>query len=123
MLCVNCTPYIGEHYMKYARKMDDYQILYRHSGSISNSGRCGLLNLPIVQTTPRKPQCCVFSMHSTGDFTVLTLLDLSAAFDTVDHATLLHRLNITHGVTLTARVCFTSYLPERNCLSIPEDPA
>jgi len=48
-----------------------------------------------------------------GDFAVLTLLDLSAAFDTVDHTTLLRRLQITYGITDTALVWFASYLHER----------
>jgi len=48
-----------------------------------------------------------------GDFAVLTLLDLSAAFDTVDHVTLLRRLKTTYGITGTALVWFTSYLHER----------
>ena len=48
-----------------------------------------------------------------GDFAILTLLDLSAAFDTVDHATLLRRLKTTYGITNTALVWFTSYLHER----------
>ena len=36
-----------------------------------------------------------------GDLAMLTLLDLSAAFDTVDHATLLHRLEISYGICST----------------------
>jgi len=48
-----------------------------------------------------------------GDFAVSTLLDLSAAFDTVDHTTLLRRLQITYGITDTALVWFASYLHER----------
>ena len=44
-----------------------------------------------------------------GDYAVLTLLDLSAAFDTVDHATLLRRLQITYGISGTALSWFSSY--------------
>ena len=43
-----------------------------------------------------------------GDFAVLMLLDLSAAFDTVDHTILLHRFQTTYGITDTALVWFAS---------------
>ena len=39
-----------------------------------------------------------------GDLAVLTLLDLSAAFDTVDHTTLLRLLQTTFGITDTVLV-------------------
>ena len=45
-----------------------------------------------------------------GHFTVLMPLDLSVAFDTVDHV---RRLQTTYGITGTALVSFLLYLHER----------
>jgi hypothetical protein len=49
-----------------------------------------------------------------GDLAVLVLLDLSAAFDTVDHVTLLCRLETSYGVAGAALSWFASYLHGRN---------
>ena len=43
----------------------------------------------------------------------MALLDLSAAFDTVDHATLLDRLKLEFGIVCSALLWIQSYLSER----------
>ena len=49
----------------------------------------------------------------SGSPAILVLLDLSAAFDTVDHRILLSRLEHQVGITGTALSWFTSYLANR----------
>jgi hypothetical protein len=48
-----------------------------------------------------------------GQVSVLILLDLSAAFDTIDHDILLHRLEHTFGIQDLALSFFRSYLTDR----------
>jgi hypothetical protein len=49
----------------------------------------------------------------SGDVAVLAMLDLSAAFDTVDHQILLQRLQISFGINDLALSWFQSYLKDR----------
>ena len=59
-----------------------------------------------------------------GKVTALTLIDLSAAFDAIDHDILITRLSTWYGISGTALSWFTSYLTDRrqaikigNCFS------
>ncbi len=55
-------------------------------------------------------------MHANaGECSVLLLLDLSAAFDIIDHSILLSRLQQWTGITGTALDWFPSYLSDRSC--------
>jgi len=48
-----------------------------------------------------------------GDLSVLALLDLSAAFDTVDHNILMTRLRVSYGIRDAALDWLQSYLTGR----------
>ena len=49
-----------------------------------------------------------------GKVTTFTLLDLSAAFDTIDYLILLQRLHINFGISGTAFLWFKSYFSNRH---------
>ena len=55
----------------------------------------------------------ILSAIDIGDFAARVLLDLSAAFDTVDHPTLLRRLDVTYGIRGRVLSWFSSYLSGR----------
>ena len=63
----------------------------------------------------------IFLATDSGDCVILVLLDLTAAFDTVDHDTLISRLEQWVGIRGTALEWFKSYLADRTfCVSFGE---
>ena len=56
----------------------------------------------------------ILSSLDAGKCTVLVSLDLSAAFDTINHNVLLNRLQYIYGITGTAFKWFQSYIEPRN---------
>ena len=51
-----------------------------------------------TETAVLKVLADILRALESGELAMLTLLDLSAAFDTVDHATLLRRLEMSYGL-------------------------
>ena len=62
-----------------------------------------------------------FISMDQGEVTALTLLDLSAAFDTIDHATLTNRLSDWYGIYGQAQIWFSTYLQNRHQSVIIKD--
>ncbi|WP_419612617.1 RNA-directed DNA polymerase, partial [Thiolapillus sp.] len=56
---------------------------------------------------------CLLGSADEGRVSILTLLDLSAAFDTLDHSILLTRLHDMFGISGKAFEWFSSYLSDR----------
>ena len=55
----------------------------------------------------------LFLSPNKSNISVLVLLDLSSAFDTIDHPILVHRLHTDHGFTDVILQWFSSYLTDR----------
>ena len=90
----------------------------RLQAHIKNNHLCNLL-----QSAYRKhhsTESALLKVHNDiiismdkGEVTTLTLLDLSAAFDTIDHATLTDRLSDWYGISGQAQIWFSSYFQNR----------
>ena len=64
---------------------------------------------------------CYLSALDAGSSAILLMLDLSAAFDTIDHDILLSRLCNVYGITGNALDWFRSYLTGRIQRVVIED--
>ena len=86
-------------YLTASRLLPDLQSAYRAHHS--------------TETAVLKVLSDILLAVDSGDLAMLSLLDLSAAFDTVDHATIIRRLGISYGLGGTTLSWFTSYLGGR----------
>ena len=66
-----------------------------------------------TETALLKVNIHILEYLDQGIVSVLVMLELSAAFDIIDHQTLLQRLEQHFGITGTPRACMTLYLSDR----------
>ena len=67
-----------------------------------------------TETAVLKVVSDILTAMDRGQITLLGMFDLSAAFDTVDHAILLKRLDVSFGIRGNALNWFASYLSGRS---------
>ncbi len=97
-----------EEHLKSSSLYDDVQSAYRNGHSTETA----LLRVHHDLTVALDKNCCA----------VLLMLDLSAAFDTIDHPILLKRLEHSFGIKDSALSWFSSYLKDRTqCVAIDSD--
>lgn len=88
-------------------------LLYLNSANLLPSLQSAYRANHSTETAVLKVLSDILLAIDAGNLSVLALLDLSAAFDTVDHEILLQRLNITYGLTGTVLHWFETYLVGR----------
>ena len=83
------------------------------SSGLSNPFQSAYRKLHSTETALLRIQNDTLAAMDNGKVTALTLLDLSAAFDTIDHTLLLDRLQNWFGISQLALNWFSSYLSNR----------
>ena len=84
------------------------------ASNASNPFQSAYKKLHSTETALLRIQNDILIAMDKGKVTALTLLDLSAAFDTIDHAILLDRLQKWFGISGLALKWFSSYLSDRS---------
>ena len=97
---------------------------HMYKNGLSNVSQSAYKQFHSTETALSKVHNDINLNIDNGKVTALTLLDLSAAFDTIDHNILITRLSTWYGISGTALSWFTSYLTDRqqaikigNCFS------
>ena len=102
--------------LQFFSKLTERAVCDQTAEHVSRSGLCPLLQSAYraghsTETALLKVQNDILLAMDRQH--VLVLLDLSAAFDTVDHRVLLRRLEVTYGIAGTALQWFRSYVTGR----------
>ena len=92
-----------------AKRLDDHMLDNNLYSSVQSAYR----ERHSTETALLKVQSDILTALDSASGAVLLMLDLSAAFDTIDHGILLSRLNSLYGISGDALDWFKSYLSNR----------
>ena len=107
---VSNLPFISKVLEKVvAKRLDDHMLDNNLYSSVQSAYR----ERHSTETALLKVQSDILTALNSGSGAVLLMLDLSAAFDTIDHGILLSRLNNLYGISGDALDWFKSYLSSR----------
>jgi len=87
---------------------------YLSTNNLLNSFQSAYIKHHSTETTLLSDHDHIIKAMSHQQVTCLTLLDLSASFDTIDHSFLLERLSSWFGISSTALFWIQSYLLNRS---------
>ena len=88
--------------MKNYRPAPNLSFLHINSSNTSNQYQSACGKFRSTETAPLKIHSNILASMNASEVTALTLLDLFAAFDTIDHTIILSRLDDWFGVTWKA---------------------
>ena len=114
---ITTVPYLNYHSFKKKKKSgkSSPQVLpFLNSANVLEPFQSGFKARHSTETALLKVSNDLLLTLDTGENAILVLLDLSAAFDTVDHPTLLARLHQWVGIRGSALQWFSSYLSHRS---------
>ncbi len=92
----------------------DQLAVFLEKYEVLDTFQSGFRNKHSTETALLKVTSDILMSADSGEHTVLVLLDLSSAFDTVDHSILINRLHNLVGLSGSVLKWFSSYLSERS---------
>jgi hypothetical protein len=115
----NLTNYRPISHLPFLSKLTERAVKHRLTEHLScnnllNSHQSAYIKSHSTETTLLSVHDHIIKAMSLQKVTCLTLLDLSAAFDTIDHSILIERLSSWFGITSIALSWLKSYLSDRS---------